>query len=160
MIEQLKILLQMQRVQDNKTFQGDPYPLEKMRIALFVKLGELMNELPSHFEFWKKNAVDNRERALVEYVDALHVQLSLLNYYGLKYPEWLLDYDRCLNTSNLSELLMSSVLYAHSELGLNQLFCLGRSIGFTWEEVYQSYMKKNETEYERQMGYNRKNLCS
>ena len=86
MLEQLKELLEMQRVLDEAILKEhdnvyDEKIAAQMKIALFVELGELMNELPTRFKHWKKTAVDNREKALVEYVDALHFQLSLFNYY-------------------------------------------------------------------------------
>ena len=45
------------------------------------ELGELMNELPTYFKYWKKTSADNKEKALEEYVDCLHFAVSLLNYY-------------------------------------------------------------------------------
>ena len=89
MLEQLKELLEMQRVLDEAILkeQGivwDEKIEEQTKVALFVELGELMNEMPTKFKHWKKTAKDNREAALVEYVDALHFQMSLFNYYKLE----------------------------------------------------------------------------
>jgi len=50
MIDQLKEMLEMQKMLDASIFAKHgikSYPYENMRIALFVELGELLNELPS-----------------------------------------------------------------------------------------------------------------
>ena len=85
MLEQLKELLEMQRVLDEAILkeQGivwDEKIEEQTKVALFVELGELMNEMPTKFKHWKKTVVDNREKALIEYADALHFALSLTNH--------------------------------------------------------------------------------
>lgn len=87
MLDQLKELLEMQRVLDDAILKehGKVYDetiAEQNKIALVVELGEMMNELPTKFKHWKSTAKDNREKALVEYVDALHFALSLFNHYG------------------------------------------------------------------------------
>ena len=88
MLDQLKELLEMQRVLDDAilTEHGEIYNeeiAENMKIALFVELGEMMNELETLFKHWKKKPKYNREKALVEYVDALHFALSLFNHYDM-----------------------------------------------------------------------------
>ena len=101
MLEQLKELLEMQRVLDEAILKEhvniyDEKIADQMKIALFVELGELMNEMPTKFKHWKKTAKDNREKALVEYVDALHFQMSLFNYYELGIHERNHDYNNML----------------------------------------------------------------
>ena len=72
MLEQLNELLEMQYALDEAILKehGNVYDekiAEQMKIALFVELGEMMNELPTKFKCWKKTAKDNKEKALVEY---------------------------------------------------------------------------------------------
>ena len=159
MIEQLKELLEMQRVLDESIFKEHwitEYPKENMQIALFVELGELMNELPTWFKHWKKSAVDNREKALVEYVDCLHFALSLTN----NEKEW---FDKDLSLSPdiydynshqitlIAEMRTSAIMknIIQFEGNLSYLFGLGVKLGFEWDEIYKAYKDKNAVNYER-----------
>ena len=81
-------ILEMQRELDTAILKqhGNIYDeniAEQTKIALFVELGEMMNELPTCFKHWKFTAKDDRKKALIEYVDALHFQMSLFNHYKL-----------------------------------------------------------------------------
>ena len=62
--EQFEYIRKQQTILDTRILNGNEYPENKMSIALFVELGELMNELPTYFKHWKKSAVDNKEKAL------------------------------------------------------------------------------------------------
>lgn len=155
MLEQLKELLEMQRVLDEAILKehGNVYDekiAEQMKIALFVELGELMNEMPTKFKHWKKTAKDNREAALIEYVDALHFQMSLFNYYDVEINEVFHDYN---NTSEYRCHISTNLIYICTECdtihGLELLFELGNTLGFTWDEIYDAYKKKNTVNYER-----------
>lgn len=162
MLEQLNELLEMQYALDEAILKehGNVYDekiAEQMKIALFVELGELMNELPSYFKHWKKTAKDNKEKALVEYVDALHFALSLFNY--RKYGLWAIrDYDdeynkELLNGVNTLFGMIGLIVRFEKEedfaFVLNCLFDIGNYIGFTWDEIYKAYKDKNTVNYER-----------
>ena len=159
MIEQLNELLEMQWALDNSilTRKGiTKYPKENMKIALFVELGELMNELPTKFKHWKSTAIDNREKALVEYVDCMHFALSLTNANKED-----CDRDFALNVGisdyNSHEITLLSELSIHKLLlnitqfegNLSYLFALGVKLGFEWDEIYKAYKDKNEVNYNR-----------
>lgn len=159
MLEQLKELLEMQRVLDDAILKkhGNVYDekiAEQIKIALFVELGELMNELPSYFKHWKKTAKDNREKALVEYVDALHFALSLFNYNRYVVSEKIHDYHKIhdshnvLYTSRTIRGCLENIVFLDS-YKLTVLFELGNLLGFTWEEIYEAYKQKNAVNYER-----------
>lgn len=157
MLDQLKELLEMQRVLDESIFKEHgitEYPLENMKLALFDELGELLHEFPTKYKHWKKTAVDNREKGLEEYVDCLHFCLSLSNYLGVKLTDYH-QYDRHKNDAckmDLSFLLVLLCDKVSNEQGnriLNYLFALGNYFGFTWEEIYEAYKKKNAVNYER-----------
>ena len=159
MLEQLKELLEMQKAYDNAVMaeHGLVYNYEiaeKVKIACLVEVGEFLNELPSKFKYWKKSAKDNREKALEEYVDILHFELSLLNCYEshedledvCKYHEKAkFDKDEELTFSELK----SFVDYMDSELGLSFLLTIDGKVGFTWEEIYNAYKRKNKINWER-----------
>ena len=152
MIDQLKELLEMQRVLDESIFKEHgitEYPLENMKLALFDELGELLHEFPTKYKHWKKNAVDNREKGLEEYVDVLHFALSLNNYYGMsEYEEY--EYESCISFACFSWLL-HRIYQEAVEQGflLEYLFALGNDLGFTWNEIYTAYKEKNAVNYER-----------
>ena len=159
MIEQLKELLEMQRVLDDNILRNKgikQYPKENMQVALFVELGELLNELPTRFKHWKSSAVDNREEALVEYVDCLHFALSLANNESESFNNDLAlspdiyDYNSHQITL-LSELPVHKLLknITQFEGNLSYLFGLGAKLGFEWDEIYKAYKDKNAVNYER-----------
>lgn len=154
MLEQLKELLEMQRVLDDAILKehGNVYDkkiAEQMKIALFVELGELMNELPSYFKHWKKTAKDNREKALIEYVDALHFVLSLFNYRRCVVSEKIHDYHNVLYTSRTIRECLENIVLLDDSYKLTVLFELGNLLDFTWEEIYKAYKDKNAVNYER-----------
>lgn len=159
--EQLDEMINMQRQLDKYIMdkQGIEYTDEvsdKIRLALFVELGELFNELPSIFKHWKPNAVDDRAKALVEYVDCLHFAMSLHYFYsddGLELGTLTLHEDCAYK--NLDEILdyifiIDTSLYHPSNL-LSEVLNLGCYLGFTWDEVYNTYIEKNKINYDRQV---------
>lgn len=159
MIEQLKELLVMQQILDDNILKEkgiDDYPVENMKIALLVELGELLNEFPTKFKHWKSSAKDNRDKGLIEYVDCLHFALSLTNYYeidvaedkGIENPFDYNEFEDCMKlSSELLENICNEDMYR-----LSFLFDLGKFLGFTWEEIYNAYKKKNAVNYERLRG--------
>lgn len=168
MLDQLAELLEMQRtldksILDKKGLEYNKVVAENMKVALFVELGELMNEFPTFFKHWKSNKVDNFQRGLVEYVDALHFQLSLFNYYELGIYLKYHDYNKILINSkqdikkglahdpltSLSAAMLRAVDFCDCIDGLSYLFDIGHMLGFTWEEIYKAYKEKNEVNYER-----------
>lgn len=78
---EIENLLKMQKDLDNLIFKKSnitEYPSNKVRLALFVELGELANEVQS-FKYWKHNKNIKREKILEEWADCLHFALSLEN---------------------------------------------------------------------------------
>lgn len=154
MLDQLKELLEMQRVLDESIFKEHgitEYPLENMKLALFDELGELLHEFPTKYKHWKKTAVDNREKGLEEYVDVLHFALSI-SYQFYDGSEGYEHYDNCHSNESLSELYWSMWTWTTAEGGrmiLKKLFQIGNHFGFKWSEIYSAYKKKNEVNYER-----------
>ena len=159
---QLKALLTEQRKLDDHILNGRAYDsriANNSRIALFVELGELMNELPSNFKHWKKTAKDNRAAALEEYADCLHFALSLVNYYHEPIDQRH-DYDylqtaqrfleRTHHPQTLLTLLRLSAFSEEPATQLHNLLKLGIRLGFRWDEIYTAYMNKNKVNHDRQ----------
>lgn len=163
MIEQFVELLKMQKALDKYIMEVreiTEYPESSIKVALFVELGELLNEFPTKFKHWKASAADNREKGLVEYVDALHFALSLFGEPKVDLVEMALNFSAINVYNNCSYIKwerldvyleaivddMSTDDYAGL---LDNMFALGNELGFTWEEIYQAYKAKNTVNYER-----------
>lgn len=153
MIEQLKEMFEMQKDFDNQVLSklGKEYDFEiasKMEIALFVELGELMQELPSYFKFWKQNKQDNRDRALEEYVDALKCLLSLANFYNIDVTG-INPYETSRFINDIRPHLVFIIEASNYLEGIELLFMIGKKIGFTWQEIYEIFKKKHAINLER-----------
>lgn len=158
---ELAELLEMQEALDMAILKEhgiNEYPTENIKLALCVELGEMLNELPTIFKHWKKTAKDNREKALVEYVDALHFALSLTNDEPQVYfRNESVNYD-CLYCDGTPQVIdaagwmMASLSYITSPYTHNKLmhvFVIGSILGFKWNEIYKAYKDKNEVNYQR-----------
>ena len=159
---QFDFLREQQRLLDAHILNGRSYDEEmatKMKIARFVELGELLNDLPSLFKYWKHTAKDNRDKALFEYVDVLHFQLSLLNYYRITTDKYC-DYEylqffvkrmkRLHHEQDLYHMLQLITCAQDESKATSNLLKLGIMLGFTWEEIYTTYMIKNQINHARQ----------
>lgn len=131
------------------------YPQNEVMVALIVELGELMNEFPTKFKYWKDTAKDNYQKGLVEYVDCLHFALSLTNYivcedldfYTSKLYIDSINYSKKINRYlELSDIL---VKITDIDFCLSYLMMLGKELGFSWDEIYKTYIEKNKINYER-----------
>ena len=145
-------------------------------LALQVELGELANEWQG-FKHWKVNP-QPKPNLLEEFVDGLHLSLSIMlsdiEEYGAKIPlialinEDNFDYpikqsniieqfNSCFtdlglfsDASNLRELTTESEAKDHFENFFRSFIGLGEMLGFTWQEIEQAYIKKNEVNHLRQ----------
>lgn len=158
MTDKIVEMLKLQRGLDDRILDGAEYPMYKMRLALNVELGEMLNEMPTVFKHWKKTAVDDRDKALVEAVDCVHFWLSLwLSMEGKRTSER--KYARL--AKELADLFVSSE-ETHSWLSVQKhaintfsspmgnLPLLLFSLGFTFDEIYDGYLAKNQINHERQ----------
>lgn len=165
-LTELAELLEMQEELDRAILKEQgitEYPINNILIALFVELGEMLNELPTLFKHWKKTAKDNREKALVEYVDTLHFAMSLTNYRAKPMVErenakniilYLYDYDNECHPWNIAQKTFLIKLGIQSMLDnegmeITYLFSIGQIIGFEWDEIYKAYKDKNAVNYQR-----------
>ncbi len=154
-------LFQMQRKLDDRIKQDRHIAgvLSKKRLALQVEFAELAQELPESFKFWS-NKQNNYETALVELVDCLHFILSI----GLE-----LEYVQ----GRKVETIVYRPTNAHSHAGIERVFtlfistagmldesnyipflndflALVETLGFTWIEVEEAYLQKNQINHARQ----------
>lgn len=133
--------------------------VDKKILALLVELGELANETRC-FKFWSKKAPSEQEVILEEYVDGIHFILSL----GIEIGIRSIDEPEVLEEGDPTE----EFLKVYSEVNrfsdersvenlltlFQQYLQLGRILGLKSEDIHESYLKKNEVNYQRQQeGY-------
>jgi dimeric dUTPase (all-alpha-NTP-PPase superfamily) len=159
----LQELFHMQQELDNyiqSNHQVEEPIFRKKVLALQVELSELANETRC-FKFWSTKGPSPKETLLEEYVDCIHFLLSL----GIeKSFDSLEIWPNPLEEQDLTELFLA----AHAAVGqfaeqatmeeyktLWQTFgAIATALGFSYEEVLQAYIEKNETNYKRQQeGY-------
>jgi dimeric dUTPase (all-alpha-NTP-PPase superfamily) len=120
-------------------------------IALQVEFGELLNELPFLFKYWKSKPMDFK-KALEEYVDGIHFLLSIANDLGITEYEYQKpkEYDMkelVLGIGNMISILPQTENF--TEL-MNHYWQLGEKLGFTEEMIIEAYQEKNAENHARQ----------
>ena len=97
---------------------------------------------------------------LEEYVDCLHFILSIGNELGeSNVDNWFVDEDTELYKSKN---IVEQFIYMNGEITeiyqydfsykalVYRMLCLGEMLGFTWEQIEESYFAKNKINHERQ----------
>lgn len=124
------------------------YPINKIKLAYHVELGEALNEW-SGFKYWKKTRKENREALLEELADCLHFALSLEGHY--KY------FEKSYNQYQGSELwgledesiiTIANWCFEDDEY-LGNIIALTLALGFTREQLVDAYYKKRDKNFER-----------
>lgn len=120
-------------------------------LALLVEIGELANETRC-FKFWSVKPPAPRERILEEAADVLHFLLSIGNDAGAE-PKSVLPRKK----ENLTEQLLrfycdAQLCYVKEQWSWVFALYLGLidMLGFTWDEIEEAYMRKNEVNHKRQ----------
>jgi len=131
--------------------------ISKKILALQVELGELANETRC-FKFWSVKPASARDVILEEYVDALHFVLSIGLEGGFK-DNVLLGRDETTHEDLTDAFLRMFDRIATFAQKLDvatyidmfdALLDLGRALGFSWAEIEQAYLQKNEVNHQRQ----------
>ncbi len=133
--------------------------LDQTILALLVEVGELANATRC-FKHWSTKGSESKERILDELADVWHFYLSIGNQMILKADKPLVLKGYTLielfiktyeKASRLTEVDSSSLFVRHVYEHLGMLiYNIGKTLGFTGEEVEQAYMKKHEENYRRQ----------
>ena len=161
----LQKLSEIQRVLRDRIEYDGPDRQEKLCLAFLVELGELANET-RFFKFWSIDQEMRKEKALVEYVDNIHFILDIgLGMHISNYNYWFDEsnikdhaYDNLtgqfLWVSNTVTKLWMRDQSEDFETLVYEYIALGYMLGFSWEEIEQSYMEKNKINHLRQQnGY-------
>ncbi|MGD7044186.1 dUTP diphosphatase [Jeotgalibacillus proteolyticus] len=132
---------------------------DKKIVALFVEAGELANETRC-FKFWSEKDSSDKDVILEEYVDGVHFLLSLGLEKGLRYEGSKREKPAAELTDQFKKLYGSihsfavDTDYQTYAQAWDVYLGIGRSLGFTEDEVMQAYVDKNEINILRQQqGY-------
>lgn len=130
----------------------------KRILALLVELGELANETKC-FKFWSSKPASERAVILDEYVDGIHFLVSLgndlhIDFSKIQYetnPKAVTISEQFLNCYDQITCFMSQKQDATQFLVmLEEYFCLGSMLGFTFADIVEGYLLKNQKNHQRQ----------
>lgn len=155
----------MQQVLDDRINYEGTDKEEKKILALIVELGECANEWRG-FKFWSKDQTPRtgipgfyNSPLLEEYVDCLHFILSIgneLHHYDDKTNIDFEKEDRDITWHFHSLINVYSDLWNYGEIDepygqiIKRFLDLGELLGFTYQEIEQAYLNKNEVNHARQ----------
>lgn len=164
-------LFEMQKVLRHRINYNEPDRSNKLILALLVELGECANEWRG-FKFWSKDQeprtkvpkyptmnyedIEWKNPLLEEYVDGLHFVMEIGIEKGIDNYEFAAficdDVTRqLLHITKLAVNLFGTSRVFHEYRNLIQLYLgLGEMLGFTWEQIEQAYIEKNEINHKRQ----------
>ena len=121
---------------------------EDQRIPLFVELGELLNEFPTKFKYWRQSAKDNRDNGLEEFADCLNIILGMMSFSDLKSIKMNLDIMTEIFIKDNNDIyynIYSIIDISYKRNPISQfynLIAIGYKLGFTWEEIYKASKNK------------------
>lgn len=162
-MEQYIALIEKQKELDNvirekRNLQGVNL-IEEKTAAMIIELGEMANELPEHFKHWSSKR-NNYKKALEEYVDALHLLLSLGVETGLEprgdVRPWILGKVVSMFNDVIKEVgkFRKEPSREQYEYLFYGFICLGKSLGFENDRIIEEYNIKNKINHLRQQqGY-------
>lgn len=142
-----------QRGLDNKSLTS------KKILALQVEIAELANETRC-FKFWSDKGPSNKSIILEEYADCLHFILTLgleKQFNDIEVEIRDLQYDITAQFLNLyvdiNDFIVSSSRDHYLTL-FEDFLSLGKSLGFSIDEIEEAYIEKNSVNHKRQIeGY-------
>ena len=153
MKEKIIEMLKMQEALDNSFLQymgNDKLDIEKVRMALFDELGEVNHEMKAEWCYWKKSQKPvDRDKLKEELADVYHFALTL---HRLRYG---ITFDRFFNFLLRDEYVfikwfdIIKYIITSNEYELYRVIILTEKLGFTFDEMFDSYMEKNKINYER-----------
>lgn len=128
------------------------YNLEKTRLALIDEFGEMNHENKASWCWWKyTQAPVDRKKLLEELVDAWHFAMSIENHEN-KQTIWCQADIQKYMSMHLSILICWAVLKVENIMPI--MYCITKKLGFTFDDVYRVYFKKNEENFRRlESGY-------
>ena len=148
----IKKMLEAQEELDKAMFDYSglkEYPIEQIKTAYRVELGEVLQEAKM-FKYWKKNkGVISPIKILEELADCLHFALSLENkvenysYLSEFTDEDFKEYERY----SLYEII--DTCFTLYSTVLADTICLGLKLGYSLDDLEKAYYDKNKINWER-----------
>ena len=142
------------KIVEQHSLQDKSLVSEKI-LALQVEMGELANETRC-FKYWSVKKPSEKSVILEEYVDCIHFLLSIgieFNFTDILVDGILSDAkltDQFINIYiDLNDFIICSSRDHYSTL-FEDFLSLGTSIGFSQEDIFEHYHKKNNINHERQ----------
>lgn len=161
--EMIDEMIELQRAYDKAVYKefNCEYDEEKCTLALLDEIGEFNHELKANWCYWKKTQKPiDREKALEELADVWHFTLSLV-YHDFdeiyKHHEEFAKEIIKIDFKNIKIMLTEHKTLSEWYFDLTDIFSnkievliiIGIKCGFSLEEVYEAYKKKNKTNLER-----------
>lgn len=141
-------------IEANQKINEDVF--RKKGLALLIELAELANETRC-FKFWSQKGPSERNVILEEYVDSIHFLLSLGIEKNLNMLE---EWPERVSENDLTELFIGAqreildFLEDYSMTNYQDLWSwyggIAEELGFSYEDIYEAYLAKNQTNYDRQ----------
>lgn len=141
-------------IQSNQGINEDVF--RKKGLALLIELAELANETRC-FKFWSQKGPSERNVILEEFVDSIHFLLSLGIEKNLNMLE---EWPERVGENDLTELFIGTqreildFLEDYSMTNYQDLWswygAIAEELGFSYEDIYEAYLAKNQTNYDRQ----------
>ena len=155
MLQKINEMIEMQKALDKAIYgeHNTQFDAEKCRVAMIDEIGELTHELKGNWCWWKKTQkpVDN-EKVLEELVDIWHFCMSYAYNARSDKKEFNEEcYKYRKRSCNDFKITYSKIVleFMYSEYSLEYLMILTEHLGFTIDDVYNAYIKKNKENYER-----------
>ncbi len=126
--------------------------VDKRIFALKVEIAELANEV-AFFKYWKQSHVIDKSKTIEELADVMHFFLSV--GHSRKYT-FIRELDplawKKVPMEQLFQYLMNNNFDSSGKWknGFEQLICIGFKLGYTANEMVQSYKDKREKNFGRQ----------
>lgn len=160
---ELSQLFTMQReldsfIENSRETTADVF--QERGLALLVELAELANETRS-FKFWSTKGPSADEIILEEFVDSIHFLLSLglskgfegMTYWPKGEVEGNLTQLFLKTTEAISAFLTKLSVESYENVWIHY-GAIADKLGFTYGDIYNAYIMKNEENYRRQQtGY-------
>lgn len=147
--EQLNNRIVKEHNLENKDLRDDRF------MALLVELGELANETRS-FKYWSLKKPSPKSVIIEEFSDVLHFLLTIgldlekprLSFYDRESDKNLTElFLSMYNDINIIRTLKSKFVYIRL---YNTFMLIGEKLGFSEQDIYESYLEKNKINHKRQ----------
>lgn len=134
---------------------------EQISLALLCEVGEFISETKQEWCWWMENppAVDESKK-LGEFIDIWSLVLTRAiiggHVYGLGCLSWINKFieeeKQIYREFGLTKVLLDLVSY--KSWSIEMIIVLSEELGYTLDQIYEEFMKKNEINHERlESGY-------